>query len=265
MNLPFGPSPLLIGMVHLKALPGAPRYAGSMADILDAALADAQALQSGGMDAILVENFFDAPFFVGSVPPETVAAIAAIVSRIVQEVGIPVGVNVLRNDVFSAIAIAAATGAKFVRCNVYVGAAVTDQGLIEGRAAEATRTRVRLSASVDILADVHVKHAIQLSYRPIGDEATDAVERGLADAIIVSGPATGSATPVDRLQEVREALPRVPLLVGSGFSLETARALLAVAEGAIVGSSLKVDGVVSNPVDPGRVRRLVEACRTSQT
>ena len=226
MRAPFGsdPSapPTLVGVVHLAPLPGAPRFAGSMHDVLERAAADAQALASGGCDALVVENFGDVPFFAQRVPPETVAAIARAVERVSAVAsGRPVGVNVLRNDARAAIGICAATGASFVRVNVHTGAAATDQGIVEGRAAETLRERARLAPGVKLLADVHVKHARPLDAQSIGQAARDAVRRGLADALIVTGDATGHPPSAALLREVREA-ESAPLFVGSGLDPDRA-------------------------------------------
>jgi membrane complex biogenesis BtpA family protein len=242
-----------------------------MSAVLEAATRDARALADGGAAAILVENFFDAPFAKSSVPPHTVAALTRAVDAVRAAVGpiLPVGVNVLRNDARSAIAIAHVCGARFVRINVFVGAAVTDQGIIEGAAREAVLYRRELAADIAIFADVFVKHAA-----PIGDPASmtledaarDAVYRGLADALIVSGAATGAATSPETVRRVRGAVPGAPLLVGSGFDARTAGALLgAGASGAIVGTSLKRDERVDSPVDPKRVRALRAAMDAKQT
>lgn len=252
----------LIGMAHLPPLPGSPRDTGANMDaILEQAIADAQALETGGADAIMVENFFDTPFARDSVPPSTIAALALAVREVRRAVALPVGVNVLRNDARAAIAIAHVCSAQFVRINVYVGAAVTDQGIIEGAARSAILTRKELGADVALWADVFVKHAAQLGANSLEDAARDAVLRGLADALIVSGAATGSATNPDDLRRVRAAIPTTPLLVGSGFDAQTAQSLLDHADGAIVGTSLKRRGIVSEPVDADRVRALRAAMR----
>ncbi|MEZ6014175.1 MAG: BtpA/SgcQ family protein [Planctomycetota bacterium] len=253
------PRPFLLGVVHLLPLPGAPRFGGDMRAVLAAAARDAAAYAEGGAHGIIVENFGDAPFFAGGVPPETVAALALGVAAARDAApGLPVGVNVLRNDARAALGIAAATGATFVRVNVHTGAMLTDQGLIEGRAAETLRERARLAPGVAIFADVHVKHAVPLGGERLIDAAEDAWKRGLADALILSGRATGAAPQAALVQEVRAALgPQVPLLLGSGVSAANARALLAAADGAIVGSSLKVGGDLSAPVDAERVRALL--------
>jgi len=172
---------------------------------------------------------------------------------------VPVGVNVLRNDARAALGLCASTGASFVRVNVHTGVAVTDQGIVQGRAAETLRERARLCAGVVILADVHVKHATPLSREPIGAAAMDAVERGLADGLIVSGRATGSAPDASLVSEVRASVGRSPIFLGSGVGVENARALLEHADGAIVGTALKRGGSVYAPVDRERVLRLRHA------
>jgi len=252
----------LIGMVHLGPLPGSPRESGNFAEVLTQAATDAKALVEGGVDAIMVENFFDAPFAKDRVPPHTLAALTR-AALVVREAApqTPLGINCLRNDALGAIAIAHVVGAQFVRINVYVGAAVTDQGLIEGAAREAVLYRKSLGADVALFADVFVKHAAQLGdgTMTIQDAAKDAVYRGMADALIVSGSATGSGTAVSDVALVKNAVPGTPILVGSGFSVATAAALLAGgASGAIVGTSLK-RGAVDSPVDPAKVRALRDA------
>ena len=232
-----------------------------MNDILETARRDAAAWVSGGADALIVENFGDLPFRKGSVGPETIAAMTLAVSLVIAETGVPVGVNVLRNDVEGAVAIAAAAGGQIVRANVYAGAAVTDQGLIEGRADAVQALIRRLDAPIAVWADVDVKHAAPLSPRPIGEMAEDAVVRGLAGAVIVSGAGTGHPTNSEDLRAVRMALPETPLYVGSGGTVETLPSLLEIANGAIVGTAAKVDAILANPVDPQRVRDLVAAAR----
>ncbi len=265
---PFWARRPLIGMVHLGPLPGSARdgAAGALQAVLARAVEDARALVAGGADAVLVENFFDAPFAKDAVPPHTVAAMTRAVDAVREAIpaDLPVGVNVLRNDARSALAIAHVCGARFVRVNVYVGAAVTDQGIIEGAARSAVLYRRALGADVAIWADVFVKHAAQLGDGSVTleDAAKDAVYRGLADALIVSGAATGAATEPVTVRRVKSAVPATPILVGSGFDIVTAPALLAAgASGAIAGTSLKRNGQVSEPVEAERVRALRAAMR----
>jgi membrane complex biogenesis BtpA family protein len=254
----------VIGMVHLLALPGSPRWAGSMAAVVDGALADARALVEGGVDAVLVENHGDVPFAPGRVDAGSVAAMSVAVAEVRRAVRVPVGVNVLKSDAVSALAVAAAAGARFVRVNVHVGAVVADQGLLQSTSYESLRYRRLLDADVKILADVQAKHGTPLAPVPIEQEARDCVGRGLADALVVSGAATGEPTPMAELKRVRGAVPDVPLLVGSGATADTAEELLSIADGLIVGTSVKRDGRLANPVDPERVRRLVAAARRAR-
>jgi uncharacterized protein len=257
----LGVSRAIIGMVHLAALPGTPRWAGRMDAVVRAALDDARALAEGGVDALLVENHGDVPFAPARVDAATVAGMTVAVHEVRRAVPLPIGVNVLKSDALSALAVAAATGATFVRVNVHVGAVVGDQGLLQSTAYESLRYRRLLGLDIKIVADVQAKHGAPLAPVPIELEARDAVSRGLADALVVTGAATGEATAIADLKRVRGAMPDVPLLVGSGATAESAADLLSVADGLIVGTHVKRDGVLANPVDPRRVRRLVEAAR----
>jgi hypothetical protein len=250
----------LIGMVHLAPLPGSPRWRGSMAEVIDRALADARALVEGGFDALMVENFGDAPFAPDRAEASTVAALAVAAGAIrAAWPGTPLGINVLRNDARSALAVACATGGVFIRANVHAGAVVADQGLLQGDAYATLRERRLLGADVAIFADVQTKHAVPLAPVEIEQEARDLVRRALADALIVTGRSTGDPTAGADLKRVRDAVPEVPILVGSGVSAASVAELLSVADGVIVGTWLKRDGRVDNPVDPARVQRLADA------
>jgi membrane complex biogenesis BtpA family protein len=250
--------PRFAGTIHLPPLPGAARGgpASSIGDVLDRAMRDAEAYAEGGADAVIVENLGDNPFVRDRAHPHTVAAMTRAVDAVRQSVDLPVGVNVLRNDVLAAVSIAAMAGARFVRANVYVGAALTDQGIIEGRAEEVQALIRRLGSHVEVWADIDVKHAAQLAPRPIGALAADAVERGMAAAVIVTGGATGTIPGPGDLRAVREAIGNQRIYVGSGATAETLPELLRIADGAIVGTAAKVDGDVTNRVDPDRVRAL---------
>lgn len=247
---------LLIGVVHLLPLPGSPRSDGSMDTVLKRAVADARAYEQGGAHAVIVENFGDAPFTKGAVPPETIAAMAVAGRAVREAVRLPLGFNVLRNDALAALALCAACGGSFLRVNVHTGAMLTDQGLIEGRAFDTLRLRERLCPGAQILADVHVKHAVPLGGQSLEDAARDTLERGLAAALIVSGAGTGQAADLADVERVRKALPDAKVLIGSGVTAENAKDYLRAADGVIVGSSLKRGGQLHNPVDPRRVAAL---------
>jgi uncharacterized protein len=243
----------VFGMVHLPALPGAPLFA-SLDAVIEDALLDARAIAAGGCDGFVIENYGDRPFTRGRVEAETVAAMTRVITEIQREVRIPFGVNVLRNDALSALAIAAATRAAFIRVNVHTGVMITDQGIIEGDAYATLRKRASLTPNTLLFADYLVKHAT-----PLGETSPkDLRERGFADAIIVTGAATGAAADPSRLRMLREAIPDAPLVVGSGLTAANA-SQFADADAAIVGTSLKRDG----RIDPQRVEALVRAFKAA--
>lgn len=229
--------------------------------VLGTALADAAALEAAGLDGLMVENYADLPFYPEAAPAETVAALAVCVREVARATRLPVGVNLLRNDGPGAVAIAAATGARFVRINVHTGVMATDQGLLSGRAHETLRLRQRLGVEVAILADVWVKHAAPFPGADLAQAAEDTFHRGLADALVVSGSGTGKPTDLSRVAAVRAAVPGAPVLIGSGATPGTIAAILEVADGAIVGSALQRDGIAGREVDPERARALVSAAR----
>ncbi len=255
----------LIGVIHLPALPGDPGYReGGFASAFARARADADALVAGGVAALIVENFGSAPFVKGCagdrIPPHQAAALARVCAE-ARQFGVPVGVNCLRNDAHTALGIAAACELDFIRVNVHTGAYVTDQGLIEGEAAATLRYRdaLGIGSRCEIWADVLVKHAAPLAPLDAETATHDCLDRGLADAVIVSGAATGAPVDVALLRSVRAAAGARPVLIGSGLTPANAKPLLAHADAAIVGTYVKRDGLVGNPVDPARVRALVAA------
>lgn len=254
-----GERPVLVGMVHLAPLPGSPGYGGDWPAVLEAARRDTTALAEGGADAVMLENFGDAPFFRTQVPRITISAMTA-AAVVVREAagGLPVGVNVLRNDGRAALAVAIAAGASFIRVNVLSGARLTDQGIIEGIAAELLRERRAWGGEgVAIWADVDVKHSAPLAARALEDEVADVVERGGADALIVSGSGTGKPTDAAKLARVRLLAGEVPVLVGSGATAQTAGELRRHASGFIVGTALKRGG----GIDVALVREFTAALR----
>lgn len=261
----FGTSKPVIGVIHLLPLPGSCRWKGDLDELLARAEQEAASLSSGGADGIIVENFFDAPFARDRVDVACACALTLAVKRVMTVSDLPVGVNVLRNDGETALAIAAATGAQFIRVNVLSGAMLTDQGIIESRAREIQLYKKQLfphDSPVKVFADVMVKHAYPLSSQyDIGQMAKDTVERALADAVIVSGVATGSAPDMDELATVKKAVPGTPVLIGSGSSKENVGDLLGIADGIIVASSLKRQGILENPIDVERVRSLVNSVK----
>lgn len=250
----------LIACIHLAPLPGAPLYRGSMAEVIDTACKEAELYEKAGVDALIVENFNDIPFYPDRVPDETVAAMAVVIKAVLKEATLPAGVNVLRNCAGAAVAIAAATEASFIRVNVHTGAMLTDQGIVEGKASDTMRQIARLSPGLKVFADVQVKHAAPLAPVNLSDDAKNNVLRGMADALIVSGKATGSPPDIEHLREVREAVS-VPVLAGSGVIPERLSSILALSDGCIVGSCFKEDGDARRPVDPARLEWFMDAFR----
>jgi hypothetical protein len=253
----FGRKKPLIACIHLLPLPGAPRFTGDMRAVYGAALEEADIFRRRGIDGLIVENFRDKPFYPGRVPAETVAALAAVTREIVTATGLPVGVNALRNDALSALAVAAAAEARFIRVNVHMGAVVSEQGVIQGASHETLRLRAALRSPVLIFADVGVKHAAPLAGRGLPAETRDLTERGMADAVIVSGELTGAETRPEDVDLVA-AHTHLPILIGSGTTPENLPKVFSKADGFIVGSYFKKGGRGENRVEPRRVETFVK-------
>jgi membrane complex biogenesis BtpA family protein len=256
----FGVKKPIIGMLHLPPLPGSPIYNGDgLKEIIDRALADAESLQAGGVDALEVENFSDPSYFPMEVGPELVAAIAVISDHVMRNVSIPIGICIL-SDPKASLSVAHAVGAKFVRATFFTEASVDVSGLVTPKPHELLRFRKFLDPSIKIFTDVHIKHSAPLVNRPLGDSALDA-KYFLSDAVIISGTHTGKETKLDDIKEAKDAVEDFPVMVGSGFKKESADKIFKIADGAIVGTSLKVDGISSNPVDRKRVSDLMSVVK----
>ena len=253
----FGCRRAVIGVIHLPALPGSPGYRGAGTEALLAeALEDARRYARGGVHGLIVENHGDIPFAKpDDLGPETAAVMAVIADRVRREVGLPLGVNVLATGARHALAVAQAAGAGFVRVNQWANAYVANEGILEGPAAAATRYRAWLRAEgVRVFADVHVKHG---AHAIVADRSLAELTRDLeffdADAVIVTGQRTGDAADHAELAIVRGAT-QLPLLVGSGVTVDNVQGILAHADGVIVASALKEEGVWWTPVSEAKVR-----------
>ncbi len=227
-------------------------------------LREAELYCAQGVDAFILENHGDAPFAKDEVEPHVVAASAVYAAELCRKFSLPVGINLLRNDALGAYGAAAAAGAAFIRVNVLTGITATDQGLIEGKANELLRYRARVGVDTAILADLDVKFGTPL-YRPdLGTLARSTALRGGADGLIVSGTATGAACDLSDLAEVKSAIPEHPLFVGSGVTSENLGDLLRFADGVIVGSALKEEGYVENPVSKARLENFAKAWKSQK-
>ena len=250
------PKPI-IACIHLMPLPGSPNYSGKITEVYDIALSEVEIYKRYPINGLIIENFRDMPFYPNKLPAETIAAMAAVTREIVNVVQIPVGVNALRNDAQSALAIASATEADFIRVNVHLDAVVADQGIIEGAAHETLRLRANLKSDVLIFADVGVKHSAPLGNRGLAAQTRDLSERGLADAVIVSGESTGSETQTEDIDIVRQST-NLPILIGSGVTPENLGKVYSKMDGLIVGSTFKKDGKADNFVEEARVKAFTE-------
>jgi membrane complex biogenesis BtpA family protein len=255
------PEKPIIGMIHLPALPGAPRNTMTVDELLEFAVTEGRKLERAGVDAVIVENVGDVPLFKEEVPPVTVAAMSRLTAAVREATDVKVGVNMLRNACESALAVAHVAGAHFIRCNVMIGAYVTDQGIIEGCAARLARLRRELASDVLVLGDVHVKHAHPLFDVPIDDAARDLAERGGADAVIVSGTRSPDPPSADRVAAVRDAV-HVPVLIGSGIGLGTTKSFYDTSDGILIGETdFKLDGVWGGANDEAAYAQAVKDCR----
>lgn len=256
------PKPV-VGMLHVPPLPGAPRFSGDLTALSNHVCRDADALAQGGVHGLMLENYGDLPFYPDRVPVHVVTHLTALACEIrFRFPQLPLGINVLRNDGRSALAVAHAAGAQFIRVNVLCGARVADQGILHGIAHDLLRDRVLLGADkrIRIFADVDVKHSAPLAPRPLEDEVSDTLDRGLADALIVSGSGTGRATDPGHVAAARAAAKgKAPVLVGSGLTARSLHEYLPHADGFIIGSAFKAGNDPSQPVDVARVRELLAA------
>jgi membrane complex biogenesis BtpA family protein len=257
----FRRSKPVIGMLHVPALPGSPENTELFGEILERVVRDAEALADGGIDGMILENFGDTPFFPARVPAHTVAFLAVLAAEVKRRHALPLGINLLRNDGIGAVAIAAATGAEFIRVNVYTGARLADQGILEGEAHLIQRYRRELGSAVKIFADVAVKHSAPFAARDLAEEVEETFQRGRADAVIVSGAGTGKQTSFDDLRAAKAAAKRRAVLVGSGAREEDLESLLQHADGIIAGTALKENGEVRNRVSRVRVEAFVTGVR----
>jgi uncharacterized protein len=251
----------IIAMAHLGPLPGSPLYdrKEGIEGLVRALSRDVQALREGGADAVMFGNEGDRPYLTRATP-ESLAAMAAIVARVSPLLDIPFGVNYLWDPVAS-VALAHAVGAGFVR-EVFTGAYESDMGLWVPDAGAALRLRAGLGDRTLLLFNINAEFASPLGQRSPAAKAESAVFSSLADAICVSGPMTGQPVDASALREVKEAVPDIPVIANTGVRIDNVGEILRVADGVIIGTSLKVDGVTWNPVDPARVRAFMGEVRS---
>ncbi len=248
----------VIGMAHIGALPGSPLYDSDagMTGLVDDVVADIEALQQGGVDAIMFGNENDRPYLLKA-SPESLAAMSAVVTAAKPALKVPFGVNYLW-DPLASVAIGVATGASFVR-EIMTGLFASDMGLWNPDCASAIRLRGNLGRSdMKLLFNVNAEFAHSLDQRPIQQRARSAIFSSLADAILVSGPMTGQSVDNSDLRSVAEACADVPVFANTGVNIDNVAGILKIASGVIVGTHFKVDGNTWNAVDGERVKRFMD-------
>lgn len=260
----FGTAKPVIGMIHLGALPGTPLHDADagLEGLVSAARADLMALSEAGFDAVMFGNENDRPYEL-SVDVASTATMAYVIGRLRAEIDLPFGVNVLW-DPMASVALAAATGADFIR-EILTGQYASDMGSWAPDAGKAMRYRDRLGRrDLLMLYNVSAEFAHSLDRRSLPDRARSAVFSSIPDAVLVSGQITGEAAPLQDLKAVKDALPDTPVMANTGVRLDTVADVLTVADGCIVGSALKVDGITWNPIDPVRARDFMDRARQSR-
>jgi membrane complex biogenesis BtpA family protein len=257
----FGVDKPIIAMCHLQALPGDPSYdaVGGMAKVIEKALADLKALQDGGVDAVMFSNEFSLPYLT-RVRPETTAAMGRVIGELMRFIKIPFGVNVLW-DPLASIDLAAATGALFIR-EIMSGVYASDFGLWNTNVGETVRHKARLAPNLRMLFNIVPEAAIYLGNRSIVDIARSTVFNNRPDALCVSGLVAGVEPDAQVLDAVKKAVPHAVVFCNTGCRVDNVERQLAVCDGAVVGSTFKVDGTFENPVDPVRVKAFMDKVKS---
>lgn len=260
----FGTAKPVIAMVHMGALPGSPLYdtQGGLGKLLDDARKDLHALQAAGFDAIMFGNENDRPYAF-DVDTASTATMAAIIGALKQDITLPFGVNVLW-DPMATVALAAATGASFCR-EIFTGTYASDMGVWAPDAGKALRYRDGLGRKdLLMLYNVSAEFADSLDRRPLPDRARSAVFSSIPDAVLVSGQITGEAARMEDLEGVKAALPNTPVMANTGVRHDTVADVLAIANGCVVGSALKIEGHTWNAVDPDRAKDFMDRARQAR-
>lgn len=258
MNSLFSNSKPVVGVIHVGALPGTPRSSLTVAELIRAAREEAKTYRECGVDGIIIENMHDVPYLRGEVGPEIVAAMTAISCEVKNECALPVGIQILAGANIAAMAVAHAGGLDFIRAEGYAYAHVADEGLIQASAAELLRYRRTIGAErVQVWTDVKKKHAAHTITADVSlGETAETVEFMGADCVIVTGSVTGQPPRIADVQEAKSHCT-LPVFLGSGISENNIREFYDEADGFIIGSAFKIDGLWSNTIDPARVTRFI--------
>jgi membrane complex biogenesis BtpA family protein len=252
----------VIGMIHVRALPGTPRYSGDVLTVIDHAVAEAKVYQDNGIDILMIENMHDVPYLKRTVGPEIVSLMSIILFEIKRSTGLPVGIQILAGANKDALAAALAAGAEFIRAEGFVFGHVADEGIFESDAGELLRYRKQIGAeNVLVFTDIKKKHS---SHAVTGDidivETAQAAEYFLSDGVIITGATTGKKPSLEEIQNVK-AKVSIPVMAGSGITMENVEAYIQTCDALIIGSYFKDGGKWENPVDPFRVSQFMKKVR----
>ncbi|KSW12218.1 hypothetical protein CF15_05535 [Pyrodictium occultum] len=250
----------LIGVVHLPATPSSPRGHGDVERLVEYTVNEAGKLEEAGFDAVIIENYGDKPFAVAGRDDVLTAVLSVVAREVVRSTKLPVGLSVLRNNASIALAVAYATGARFIRLNAYCDTRLSPEGLLAPAAREVEQMRKQLDRHIMVFADIDVKHSYPLGSYDLGAVLSDCVERGYMDAVIASGQATSRPPDPGYVAFIKRGSPK-PVLLGSGLRQENLQLYWNIVDGFIVGSSIKYGGRTANPIDPEKAKRLAEAVR----
>lgn len=246
---------VIIGMVHLLPLPGSPKYAGDLEAVYDAAVKDLKALEKGGAGALIIENFGDVPYAADNELINKIA-FATMVARLRKQTQLPVGINYQFNDVETEWAVAYSCDVDFIRCEVFAENRIGPNGVFITAGPKLMRLKAHYNKDIMILADANVKHTFAIAEQPL-DFTIDSLIEGGVDGIIVTGITTGVNPSVEDVQTVKKHAKDLPVFLGSGINEKNVNEYLPYISGAIVGSSLKKDHIVENPVDVKNVKRFM--------
>jgi uncharacterized protein len=250
----------VIGVIHVGALPGTPRCSQTVAEVIASAKSEARIYREAGIDGVIIENMHDLPYLRGEVGPEIVAAMTAVATAVKDECALTVGVQLLAGANIEAMAVAHAANLDFIRAEGYAYAHVADEGLIQASAAKLLRYRKLIEATrVQVWADIKKKHAAHAITADVSlGETAETVEFMGADCVIVTGSATGRPPAIADVREARSHCG-LPVFLGSGITANNIAEFYEAADGFIIGSAFKIDGLWSNTIDPARVDSLMKA------
>ena len=250
----------IIGMIHVEALPGTPKYSGDVKQIIAKAAAEAKLYNSLGVKVLMIENMHDTPYLNRNVGPEITSLMSIIMYDLKQKFGLPLGVQILAGANFDAMAAAYSSGSDFIRAEGFVFSHIADEGLFNSDAGALLRYRKSIGADhIKVFTDIKKKHS---SHSITADtdivETAKAAEFFMSDGVIITGSSTGHEPSLDEIREVKNKI-KIPVLAGSGITAKNVKDYMEYCDALIIGSYFKEEGKWFNPIDPGRVENLLKS------